>query len=160
MGLVIRYRSEAVAVVFSFNNESKTHGLISICTKPRKSFSCKTLCMDKSSGIDNIKMKNEIFELVYIYVHEILIRMNSNQDVLDYIHTGCKYLVLPTGVLAGIMTSMNNGANEAGVLVLWILFGISLAGVILLQLLKMLVDKKTNEPSSTEQNATYYIVPA
>ena len=33
--------------------ESKVHRLISICTKPRKSFSRQILSLDKPSGIDN-----------------------------------------------------------------------------------------------------------
>ena len=37
--------------------ESKVHRLISICTKPRKSFSRQILSLDKPSGIDNTGSK-------------------------------------------------------------------------------------------------------
>ena len=39
-------------------NESKSHRLMSICTKPRKGFSRQILSLDKPSGIDNIGHSN------------------------------------------------------------------------------------------------------
>ena len=45
-------------------NESKAHRLISICTKPRKSFSRQTLSLDKPSGIDNTACCKKVETLV------------------------------------------------------------------------------------------------
>ena len=40
--------------------ESKVHRLISICTKPRKSFSRQILSLDKPSGIDNTPARSPL----------------------------------------------------------------------------------------------------
>ena len=46
-------------------NESKAHRLISICTKPRKSFSHQFFALDKPSGIDNKNTQKVLLDVTH-----------------------------------------------------------------------------------------------
>lgn len=87
-------------------------------------------------------------------------KMAIDRSLIDQTQTGCLYLAIVTGVLALIFTTTN--AGQAEMLTMWILFGVSLAGIISIQLWKKYsyTDTTSDEQIDTIEAPTYCIVPA